>query len=165
MAQTIRKLETLAHIKLLQARLMADRALARGRLQTAAFGLVALAFVFLALAAFWALAEEIGQIGAAALVGGTALAAAIVCLWLAGRRQEEPHAALLAQMEALIRQSLESDLARLEPVLGRVGRGVAGRTPLAETLGLGLSVIGALSPKSRLLAEVLRLALDRLGKR
>lgn len=165
MPQTVQKLEALARVKLLQTRLHAEKALRRGRLQTAAFGLAALALVFLALAAFWALSAEIGQIAAAALVGGAALAAALVCLWLAGRKKEDPQEAVLTQMEQLVRQSLEADFAKVDSLVSRVERGAAGSGALAEGLGLALSLLAAVSPKSRVVAELLRAGLSRFGKR
>lgn len=165
MPQTVQKLETLARVKLLQTRLAANQALRRGRLQTAAFGLAALALVFLALAAFWALSAEIGRIGAAAAVGAVALAGALACLWLAGRRKEDPQEAVLAQMEQMVRQSLDADFAKVDALAARVERGAAGSGALAEGLGLALSLLAALSPKSRVLAELLRAGLTRFGKR
>lgn len=165
MPQTVQKLETLARIKLLQTRLAADKALARGRLQTAAFGLAALGLVFLALAGFWALSATMGPIGAAALVGGIAVAASLLCLWLAGRKRADPSAAMLDQMEQMVRDSLEADFAKVDALVARVERGAAGSGAMAESLGLGLSLLSALSPKSRLIAELLRHGLNRFSKR
>jgi hypothetical protein len=165
MPQTVQKLETLARVKLLQTRLAADKALRRGRLQTAAFGLAALGLVFLALAGFWILSATIGQIGAAALIGGGAVAGALLCLWLSGRRKSDPQEALLAQMEQMVRQSLEADFAKVDTLVARLERGAAGSGALAEGLGLALSLLSALSPKSRVVAELLRAGLTRFGKR
>jgi hypothetical protein len=164
MPQTVEKLEALARVKFLQARLTASRALARGRLQSAAFGLAGVAIVFLALAAFWGLSAEIGQIAAASLVGMTALLAALLCLWLAGRKRPDPEAALLEEMERMVRESLEGDFARVEQLIGRVERGAAGGGNLADGLGLALSLISAISPKSRVVVELLRAGLARFGK-